>query len=109
MFTQPFIENSIEHGILNKKEQGEIVISFNKSNDQLEVKIEDNGIGIEKSVYIKKNSKHRSMATSITKERLSNLEKRLRKKASISIEDKSNAIEHITGTKVTLKLPLIYT
>ena len=30
MFTQPFIENSIEHGILNKKEKGKIDIHISE-------------------------------------------------------------------------------
>ena len=108
MFTQPFIENSIEHGILNKKESGEINISFSQKGDQLEVRIEDNGIGVERSIFLKKNEKHRSLATQITRERISIIEKKLRKKASLLIEDRTKQDELITGTLVTLRIPIVY-
>lgn len=108
MFTQPFIENSIEHGILNKKDAGEISIVFKKNGEELEVNIEDNGIGIEKSIFLKKNQKHRSMATEITRERITMIEKKLRKKASLVIKDRTRKDDLVTGTSVVLKLPIIY-
>ena len=107
MFTQPFIENSIEHGILNKREEGKISINFSKEAQQLVILLKDNGIGIERAVFEKKNKKHRSLATEITKERLLTIEKKLRKKTALFIQDLSKDNNFITGTQVTLKLPLI--
>jgi ligand-binding sensor domain-containing protein len=54
MFLQPFVENSIIHGILpleNKK--GEILISVSNHLDHIRIEIFDNGIGIENSMQQK--------------------------------------------------------
>ena len=108
MFTQPFIENSIEHGILNKKEKGKIDIHITKSKSQIQIELSDNGIGIEKSKFEKKNHQHRSIAINLTKDRLKAFDKKLRKKTELIIKDLSGIDETITGTKVTLKLPILY-
>lgn len=45
---QPLIENSLKHGIFPKKDGGKITISANLlGNKVLELKVEDNGIGID--------------------------------------------------------------
>ncbi len=45
MFAQPFIENSLEHGILHKSEQGLIQVRFSQEGDQVRMEVEDNGVG----------------------------------------------------------------
>ena len=45
MITQPFIENSIEHGQLHTVEGGFIKIHFTSENEMLRISITDNGIG----------------------------------------------------------------
>ncbi len=108
MFTQPFIENSIEHGILNKKEKGKIDIHIAKNDDQIQIELTDNGIGIDKSIFKKKNHEHRSMAINLTKDRLKAFDKKLRTKTDLIIKDLAGMDETITGTQVTLKLPILY-
>lgn len=105
MFTQAFVENSIEHGIMHKQEKGNISIRFKKEQDTLKVELEDNGIGREQSEFFKRNNEHRSLATSITIERLKILEKKFRRKAKLAIQDVINSQNLVTGTKVTLDLP----
>ncbi|HYG40110.1 MAG TPA: histidine kinase, partial [Cytophagales bacterium] len=72
MFAQPFIENSLEHGIVHKSEQGQIKISFSLQDDYILFEVEDNGIGRAKAAQINKALKtgHHSYATTITEERL---------------------------------------
>ncbi len=50
MLLQPFVENSIKHGIIDKKSEGRITISFFEQNQDLILKIEDNGEGFDTSL-----------------------------------------------------------
>lgn len=45
MLLQPFVENAIKHGIVEKKEAGEIEVAINRSNNDLHIEIKDNGKG----------------------------------------------------------------
>ena len=107
MFSQAFVENSIEHGIMNKREQGEIKIQFRKHQDMLKIVLEDNGVGREKAEFYKRNQKHRSLATQMTKERLKLLEKKFKKNTSLVINDLTNKQHLVTGTRVVLSIPYL--
>lgn len=103
MITQPFIENSIEHGQLHTIEGGFIHVSFTKVEGMLHITIEDNGIGRKASKAKKKSSAHKSMAMEITAERIENLNKKFRTDGYLHIEDYNKELE--TGTKVLISLP----
>lgn len=106
MLAQPFIENAIEHGIMNKPDgKGIITIQFIQKEKMIELVIDDNGIGIEASRKLKMNagSKHTSLATTITEERLSLLNKKSKQKFSFSISDLKN--ENSNGTRVSILMP----
>lgn len=103
MITQPFIENAIEHGQLHTIEGGFIHISFRKNDDMLIISIEDNGVGRKASKSHKKSSAHKSMAMSITRERIDNLNKKYKTDGFMLIEDYDKELE--TGTKVLISLP----
>jgi tetratricopeptide (TPR) repeat protein len=106
MLTQPCVENSIEHGLLQLKEKGRLKISYRLSNGLMILEVTDNGIGrkeAEKIVTERRDKK--SVSTKVTAERLENFRKTLRQK-NISYEiidlfDKDRA----AGTKVIMKLP----
>lgn len=49
MLFQPYLENSIWHGILPMKSHGEISVEVFHRGDDIEIKIVDNGIGIDES------------------------------------------------------------
>ena len=53
LLIQPFIENSLLHGLLHKEENKILKISFTLDPDFLTCVIEDNGIGREKAKAIK--------------------------------------------------------
>lgn len=100
MLIQPFIENSIKHGIKNK-ENGEISIIFYNIHNFLHCEIIDNGIGINQSKKEKKVKTHASLAIEVTKDRIMSLAP----EASINfIEIKENNM--VKGTKVWFKIPL---
>jgi tetratricopeptide (TPR) repeat protein len=110
LLLQPFIENSIIHGVVPKKENGKIDVVFEIDEENLVCTIQDNGIGIyhsqsnkEKLVHV-----HKSMALSITKNRLKMMETILQKETSLQISEISDETNEILGTKVILTIPIQY-
>ena len=106
MITQPFIENSLEHGQLHTIENGMIAIEMKENKGMLEIQITDNGVGRTKAAKIKKNKTHKSMAMDITRERIEILNKKYKGKGSLSVEDLNE--KEKTGTRVIICLPMIY-
>lgn len=107
MLAQPFIENSIEHGFKNKGSKGNLCIRFISEDSLLRVEIEDDGIGRERAKQILKQSDkhHKSLATNLTRERLSALNRKSRNKISLNIEDLNDTSGNPAGTRVTLEIP----
>ncbi|MFK7799729.1 MAG: histidine kinase [Aureispira sp.] len=101
MLTQPFIENAIEHGIKELEIQGLLTIQFKLEEEQLVVYITDNGVGFDTSNP--KKSDHVSLATKITKERLSFLNQGNNHKIDFNIASAPNA-----GTTVFFSIPVQY-
>ena len=50
LIIQPLVENSIKHGILKKRDKGFVKIIVKKMDKDIEVAIEDDGVGIEQAV-----------------------------------------------------------
>jgi hypothetical protein len=104
MMLQPFIENAIWHGLLNKTGEKIIRIDFSLHEARYVCcVIEDNGIGR------KKNGsgipKERSLATRFIMQRLDLLNKIHNLKCSLVIEDKPGG----QGTIVKILLPILNT
>jgi ligand-binding sensor domain-containing protein len=109
MLLQPFVENSIVHGILPQKDiKGEIIIKAWLDDNVLFIQIEDNGIGISKSLNSKITFEgdHRSQGMEITAKRIS-LIKQISNKGFeiIGPEDRLDENRLINGTHVLLKIP----
>ena len=104
MLIQPFVENSIKHGLLHKSGNKKLSVRFalDEAEENLICIVEDNGIGREKSAEIKSKQvqQHESFSTSATAERLQLLSQNANIKDFVVYEDKSE------GTKVTLFIPL---
>jgi len=107
MLAQPFIENSIEHGIKHKKSKGNINIRFSLKNNMVVFEVEDDGVGREKAkeILYKHNKEHKSLATAITHERIQMLNKKLKKKIDIHIEDLTGEKKKPLGTLVAFEIP----
>lgn len=103
MLTQPFIENSIKHGVNTKTKKGEIKIDFLLENEKLIVKITDTGKGF---VDKEKESNHKSMAIKITKERLNNYT--LKQDSLIQLNNLLDSNSQIIGAQVVVEIPYIY-
>jgi sensor histidine kinase YesM len=108
MLAQPFIENAIEHGIKHRETTGHIDIRFTLKDHTLVFEVEDDGVGRQKAqeIEILKDPAHRSMATSLTRERLANLNRKLNKKIILEIIDLKNALGEACGTRVMFGIPM---
>lgn len=108
MLAQPFIENAIEHGIKHKNSKGKIDVRFKLQNGRLELEVEDDGIGRQRALEIlrEQDQGHKSMATTITHERIGILNNKLKGKILMEIIDLKNTNNEATGTKVRFKIPI---
>jgi hypothetical protein len=109
MLSQPFIENAIEHGIRHKKTPGKIEIRFQLTLGFIRVEVEDDGVGREKAHEIesKQKTRHRSMAISITRDRLNILNKKLKQKIRMEITDLKDVSGQGCGTRVEFGIPVV--
>lgn len=108
MLLQPFVENSVNHGLYHMKCcKGILSIKVIPDGERVKVIIEDNGIGREKARTIKEKSlkKHKSRATEIIQERLQVLKKEKNIDIEINYQDLKDKDGQASGTKVTIDLP----
>ena len=74
MIIQPFVENAIHHGLLNKQDNDrQLNISAELQNEQIVYYVSDNGIGRKQAAEIKEINKpgQKSYGIDITRERIS--------------------------------------
>lgn len=109
MLLQPFIENSVEHGIAKKiVAEGNIWITFKAYGQRLLISIEDDGVGLENNGQENIDTRHKSLASKITHERMVALKKSFKKNFSYSITNRVNNDGKITGAIVSLDIPLLF-
>lgn len=109
LFIQPFVENAIKHGLVHKKDQGNLTIIVKKDiSNTLIIIIEDDGIGRKKSSEInKKRQRHKSFAVNATHERVALYKKENLFDILVHFTDKEDEYNNATGTIVTLKIKRI--
>ncbi len=109
MIIQPFLENSIWHGIMHMDDSGHLLvdISLHDSNT-LKVIIEDDGIGREESKKIKgeQHQTYKSMGMQITRDRLKLMEKLQHGETGYDVEDLVDDDGNPKGTRVIIKIKL---
>jgi len=114
LLIQPYIENAIQHGLINKNSKGDLWLSLERNNGLLICKIEDNGIGRERALEIeqKKVSRHVALGIKVTNERISTLSALLDYKIEVTIEDLYKPQQYAEeglqaeGTRVTICIPV---
>ena len=107
LLLQPFLENSIRHGMRNLSGRaGELKVSFTKENNYLVCTIDDNGIGREAASKLKDSfsAEYQSKGLSLVTQRIETLNRDLMAKVKLEIIDKIDS-HHASGTRVILKLP----
>ncbi|MDQ7817560.1 MAG: two-component regulator propeller domain-containing protein [Melioribacteraceae bacterium] len=112
MIIQPFVENSLWHGIMDSGKKGLLTISFSFEDVDIDslicktliIKVTDNGIGI---LEAKKNKKedHISKGIQIIEERLRLLSTKMNLPQPIMFEDLSRRKDDAHGTEVIICLP----
>ncbi len=100
LILQPFVENSVWHGVAGMQGKGKIDIHISAKNDRLECRISDNGKGRKQAAFPGDPNKPKSFGTSITRDRLSLWQKAGAAPASLTINDLD------TGTEVIVDIPL---
>ena len=106
---QPFLENSLWHGLSSKKSTKKIIISIDKiSSKYIQINITDNGIGREASAKIKaeKSINRKSIGINLTRMRLTNFTKSLKNDYAIIYNDLKDKNDNSLGTEVIIKIPL---
>ena len=106
---QPFLENSLWHGLSSKKSTKKIIISIDKiSSKYIQINITDNGIGREASTKIKaqKSINRKSIGINLTRMRLTNFTKSLKNDYAIIYNDLKDKNDNSLGTEVIIKIPL---
>lgn len=118
MIIQPFVENSLWHGILDSGDEGLLSVSFSFENVDIDsvisrsliIKITDNGIGIKTAKKQKEEESteqedHISKGIQIVEERLRLLSTKMHLPQPIMFEDLSTRYNNSQGTEVIISLP----
>ncbi len=108
MLIQPYVENAIKHGLMHKPGDRTLTVSFRKQGTYLVCEVDDNGIGRERSMQIRKESprRHTSKAMSVTKERLELLNSVSKDNLNVEIIDKKHKDGTAAGTKVIIHIEM---
>ncbi|MEO8713248.1 MAG: histidine kinase, partial [Parafilimonas sp.] len=98
LILQPFVENSIWHGMAKKEGHGNISIHIKQEDDMINCIVEDDGVGISEKKIEDKEKK--SLGMRITKDRIDIINKLKNSTASVHISNTNK------GVKAEVRLPL---
>ncbi len=108
MIVQPYLENALWHGLAPAGKGGFLAVSFLKNDARtLEIRIEDNGVGIEKSRKIKKPDGHRSQALEIIRKWVELLSRQFALDCRVSEAPFQPENSERPGHAVSIFLPLV--
>ncbi|MEP6684479.1 MAG: tetratricopeptide repeat protein [Parafilimonas sp.] len=105
LILQPFVENSIWHGLTKKDGEGKIKIHISQTEDMLTCIIEDNGVGTERSEIFKQEVKamsKKSLGMKITNARIAVINKVKNTNAVVEISNEEAGVR----AKITLPVEL---
>jgi sensor histidine kinase YesM len=107
MLLQPFVENAIWHGLMQKEDEGVIVVEIKLENEEfLNIAIIDDGIGREKAAELKsKSATHKSHGLKVTSQRIEMMNNLNSTGAKVNVTDLKDAAGRALGTKVELIIP----
>jgi len=105
LLLQPFAENAIWHGLMNKDGEGHLEIALRTENNFLICHIIDDGVGRKAASEIRiSDEKKKSLGLKITRERFDLLNEPNEEKTFFEFEDLYDETGKASGTKVILKI-----
>lgn len=109
LIIQPYAENAIWHGLMHKKDRGQLDIEIYQETDHLYFRISDDGIGRRQAAARKGSSATRQqpMGMRITADRIAMMQKAGSNEQAIMINDLKGPDGSDAGTEVVIKLPVI--
>ena len=109
LIMQPFVENSIWHGLSEKETGGIIKIAISKDDNMLKYILEDNGNNIVKPSDLPEIEKLKktSIGISATKERLDLVNQKNNARANFLMVELKDEKNIYCGKRIELKLPLL--
>lgn len=109
LLLQPYVENAVWHGLRHKEGAKKISIRIAENIDQLQIEIEDNGIGREKAAEIKMQKiageQFESKGMKLSLQRIALLNQQQGASASTTVIDKKDTDGTPAGTVVVIQLP----
>mgnify|MGYP002781202908 FL=1 len=112
MILQPYLENAILHGFAHKRSRGHLTLRVRLHENSLLCEIDDDGVGRQRAAELKRESPtaraHRSVGLQVTQERLDLLSRRTNQPARVDVLDKVLPNGEAAGTRVVVRLPLVY-
>ena len=110
LLLQPFVENAIWHGLINKEGIKKLKLSFKEEKNMIKCIIEDNGIGRKRSAWIKEQklgaNQFASRGTLLSEKRIQILNQQFSNMAQIETIDHYDQGQKSMGTSVIITLPL---
>ena len=109
LLLQPYVENAIWHGLMHKKNGGDILIDVSLPSEHLlQVEIADNGVGREMAASYKSKSAttQKSFGLKMTSDRLQIINQLYRINADVKITDVKDDANQVTGTRVIIRIPV---
>jgi LytS/YehU family sensor histidine kinase len=109
MLIQPYVENSICHGLIPAENKGEIKIDLKLKDEYISCTIEDNGIGRDAAMEKKKKSEnnHNSLGTQIVASRLDLVNALYGTSLKTIYTDLKNDAGESEGTRVEIQIPIL--
>ncbi len=109
MILQPFVENSVRHGLRFRKDKaGKVTITVKREDGYLICILEDNGVGRKAAMRYKSISpiNYQSKGLSLTADRISMFNQEHDRKITMYIDDLEDVFHNSLGTRVTISFPV---
>ncbi|HEX6430111.1 MAG TPA: histidine kinase, partial [Niastella sp.] len=109
MILQPFVENSVRHGLRFRKDrEGKVTITVKREGDNLICILEDNGVGRKAALHYKSISpiNYQSKGLSLTADRIAMFNKEHAQQIIMQIDDLEDDLQNSLGTRVTISFPV---
>ncbi|NND07470.1 MAG: tetratricopeptide repeat protein [Saprospiraceae bacterium] len=107
LLIQPYVENSIVHGLRHLEGGGHLRVSLSQNEQYIQCVVEDNGVGRKRSQEIEQNKRmYPSHGMPITTKRLELLNKEKELKTFVSVQDLLSNENEPIGTRVDIEIPV---